>query len=223
MEIAVRWRRQVEVTWTFNGPISDRCLCSPYSTWLSPPVSINRNVCDFFKKIWPQVALVIKGVVDRKWRQHSIPPSRVSSSGHLTCLSISFRSKLFDIFVLTWNCYWDWHFGVSGILDPSMCRHLNETLKGISSHHTASFEPSSILCDARLNRYAIARKKNHQNKLKIKKSQSCYIPCIRGGTPIKLTAMKVSTFVKVIHVRKINHVNFGGYILRRLVSAKSLI
>jgi predicted acyltransferase len=49
-------------------------------------------------------------------------------------------------------------------------------------------------------------------------SQSSYISHMRGGAVILLIAIKVCIFAKVTSV--INHANFGGCTLRKLVSAK---
>jgi hypothetical protein len=72
------------------------------------------------------------------------------------------------------------------------------------SHH-------ACLCDAPFGLYAIERKK----------PLSCYISRMHGGALIQAIAMKVCTFFKVTNA--INRANFGGCMLRGLVTAKDRI
>jgi hypothetical protein len=61
-------------------------------------------------------------------------------------------------------------------------------------------------------------KKFIKRKISKEKVKSRYISRMRGGALIQPIAMEVCTFVKVTNV--INHANFGGCMLRGLVSAK---
>jgi hypothetical protein len=78
----------------------------------------------------------------------------------------------------------------------------------------------ACLCDARIDRYAVARK-NTRRKVSKEKSQSRYISRMCGGALLQPIAMEVCTFVQVTNL--INRANLCGCRIKGLVSAKGPI
>lgn len=207
-EIAVKWCRQSEVVWPFDGQIRIRCFDLYTIPLCILPLPGFRDFCDF-SQIWPAVVSASIGVADRKWHHHSIMRPHFCTRGLLTCFICFFSFKSYTTFSFWIKIAIDWNFwGYSWRITEVPIKHILT-----SSRVVWAIERVCATLSSTSKRF---REKYFQKYQK--ESQSPYVSHVHEGASIHPVGKIVCIFVKVSKVMK--RANLGGCMWRGFVSAK---